>query len=73
LLIGNLVVKNVPGNFHIEARSVNHNFHAEMTNMSHTVNHLSFGVELTQVCDAARGEPLGTDRPAPRIGSSAKD
>jgi protein disulfide-isomerase-like protein len=40
---GFLMVNRVPGNFHIEAKSVNHNLNAAMTNLSHTVNHLSFG------------------------------
>eukprot|EP00519_Triparma_laevis_P000250 CAMPEP_0182516562 /NCGR_PEP_ID=MMETSP1321-20130603/40561_1 /TAXON_ID=91990 /ORGANISM="Bolidomonas sp., Strain RCC1657" /LENGTH=430 /DNA_ID=CAMNT_0024724167 /DNA_START=38 /DNA_END=1330 /DNA_ORIENTATION=+ len=40
---GYLLVNRVPGNFHIEAESVNHNLNAAMTNLSHVVNHLSFG------------------------------
>lgn len=40
---GYLMVNRVPGNFHIEANSVNHNLNAAMTNLSHVVNHLSFG------------------------------
>lgn len=40
---GHLMVNRVPGNFHIEAKSVNHNLNAAMTNLSHVVNHLSFG------------------------------
>jgi len=40
---GYLMVNRVPGNFHIEAHSVNHNLNAAMTNLSHVVNHLSFG------------------------------
>jgi len=40
---GTLMVNRVPGNFHIEAKSVNHNLNAAMTNLTHTVNHLSFG------------------------------
>lgn len=40
---GHLMVNRVPGNFHIEAKSVNHNLNAAMTNLSHIVNHLSFG------------------------------
>uniref|UniRef100_A0A7S2SF83 Thioredoxin domain-containing protein n=1 Tax=Rhizochromulina marina TaxID=1034831 RepID=A0A7S2SF83_9STRA len=47
LLVGHLLVNRVPGNFHIEARSVNHNLNAAATNLSHTVNHLSFGPELS--------------------------
>jgi len=40
---GHLMVNRVPGNFHIEAKSVNHNLNAAMTNLTHRVNHLSFG------------------------------
>lgn len=40
---GTLIVNRVPGNFHIEAKSVNHNLNAAMTNLTHIVNHLSFG------------------------------
>jgi len=40
---GLLSVNRVPGNFHIEAKSVNHNLNAAMTNLTHRVNHLSFG------------------------------
>jgi len=40
---GTLMVNRVPGNFHIEAKSVNHNLNSAMTNLTHTVNHLSFG------------------------------
>lgn len=40
---GTLMVNRVPGNFHIEAKSVNHNLNAAMTNLTHRVNHLSFG------------------------------
>lgn len=47
LIVGYLLVNRVPGNFHIEARSKNHNINAASTNLSHTVNHLSFGMELT--------------------------
>ena len=49
MLVEYLVVKNVPGNFHIEAQSANHNFHGENTNVSHTVNHMSFGRPLAEV------------------------
>mmetsp|Transcript_4648 Transcript_4648/g.14559 ORF Transcript_4648/g.14559 Transcript_4648/m.14559 type:complete len:170 (+) Transcript_4648:656-1165(+) len=34
-----LEIKEHPGNFHIEARSLNHNLNAAMTNLSHVVNH----------------------------------
>jgi len=40
---GTLMVNRVPGNFHVEAKSVNHNLNAAMTNLTHRVNHLSFG------------------------------
>jgi len=40
---GSLMVNRVPGNFHIEAKSINHNLNAAMTNLTHRVNHLSFG------------------------------
>ena len=40
------MVNRVPGNFHIEAKSVNHNLNAAMTNLTHIVNHLSFGDPL---------------------------
>jgi len=43
---GHLMVNRVPGNFHIEAKSVNHNLNAAMTNLTHIVNHLSFGDPL---------------------------
>ena len=32
---GHLMVNRVPGNFHIEAKSVNHNLNAAMTNLTH--------------------------------------
>ena len=41
-----MLVNRVPGNFHIEARSLHHNLNAAMTNLSHVVNHLSFGTPL---------------------------
>ena len=47
MLVGFLLVNRVPGNFHIEARSKNHNLNAAAANLSHTVNHLSFGSDLT--------------------------
>jgi protein disulfide-isomerase-like protein len=46
---GFLMVNRVPGNFHIEAKSVNHNLNAAMTNLTHTVNHLSFGEPVDQL------------------------
>jgi Endoplasmic reticulum vesicle transporter len=48
---GHLMVNRVPGNFHIEAKSVNHNINAAMTNLSHIVNHLSFGQPLDLIKD----------------------
>lgn len=47
MLVGHLLVNRVPGNFHVEARSNNHNLNAAMANLSHTVNHLSFGNDLS--------------------------
>ena len=44
---GHLLVNRVPGNFHVEARSKNHNLNAAMTNLTHRVNHLSFGEEMS--------------------------
>jgi protein disulfide-isomerase-like protein len=46
---GFLMVNRVPGNFHIEAKSVNHNLNSAMTNLTHTVNHLSFGEPLDEL------------------------
>lgn len=46
MLSGYVLVNRVPGNFHIEARSLQHNLNAAMTNLSHVVNHLSFGAPL---------------------------
>lgn len=46
---GHLMVNRVPGNFHIEAKSVNHNLNAAMTNLTHRVNHLSFGEPITNL------------------------
>lgn len=48
MLVGFLTVNRVPGNFHIEARSKSHNLNSAMANLSHTVNHLSFGSELSE-------------------------
>lgn len=47
MIVGFLMVNRVPGNFHIEARSINHNLNAAATNLSHVVNHMSFGNELS--------------------------
>jgi len=46
---GHLMVNRVPGNFHIEAKSVNHNLNAAMTNLTHRVNHISFGEPITKL------------------------
>lgn len=43
---GHLVINRVPGNFHVEAKSVNHNLNAAMANLTHRVNHLSFGTPI---------------------------
>lgn len=48
LMSGFLLVNRVPGNFHIEARSINHNLNPAMANTSHVVNHLSFGNALSR-------------------------
>lgn len=43
MMAGYLLVNRVPGNFHIEMRSIIHNLNPVMANLSHIVNHLSFG------------------------------
>jgi thiol-disulfide isomerase/thioredoxin len=48
MVSGHVLVNRVPGNFHIEARSIHHNLNAAMTNLSHVVNHLSFGTPLAK-------------------------
>jgi len=48
MVSGHVLVNRVPGNFHIEARSLHHNLNAAMTNLSHVVNHLSFGTPLAK-------------------------
>lgn len=48
MVSGHVLVNRVPGNFHIEARSLHHNLNAAMTNLSHVVNHLSFGAPLAK-------------------------
>ncbi len=48
MLAGFLLVNRVPGNFHLEARSKHHNLNPVMSNMSHVVNSLSFGPQLTK-------------------------
>jgi len=47
MMAGYLLVNRVPGNFHIESRSIVHNLNPVMANLSHIVNHLSFGEPLT--------------------------
>eukprot|EP00584_Thalassiosira_punctigera_P010443 CAMPEP_0172528040 /NCGR_PEP_ID=MMETSP1067-20121228/2556_1 /TAXON_ID=265564 ORGANISM="Thalassiosira punctigera, Strain Tpunct2005C2" /NCGR_SAMPLE_ID=MMETSP1067 /ASSEMBLY_ACC=CAM_ASM_000444 /LENGTH=499 /DNA_ID=CAMNT_0013311893 /DNA_START=190 /DNA_END=1689 /DNA_ORIENTATION=+ len=55
---GNLMVNRVPGNFHIEAKSVNHNLNAAMTNLTHRVNHLSFGDPITNLLPHQQNTPF---------------
>ncbi|KAL3776016.1 hypothetical protein ACHAW5_007098, partial [Stephanodiscus triporus] len=43
MVYGHLMINRVPGNLHVEARSVNHEINSAMTNLTHRVNHLSFG------------------------------
>ena len=43
------MVNRVPGNFHIEAKSVNHNLNAAMTNLTHRLNHMSFGEPISNL------------------------
>ncbi len=40
---GHLMVNRVPGNLHMEAKSLHHEINSAMTNLTHRVNHLSFG------------------------------
>ena len=40
---GHLMVNRVPGNLHVEAKSLHHEINSAMTNLTHRVNHLSFG------------------------------
>jgi hypothetical protein len=39
------MVNRVPGNFHIQAKSIHHEIHSAMTNLTHRVNDLSFGTK----------------------------
>jgi len=55
---GHLMVNRVPGNFHIEAKSVNHNLNAAMTNLTHRVNHLSFGEPITNLAPHMENTPF---------------
>ncbi len=73
MLVGFLLVNRVPGNFHIEARSKNHNLNAAAANLSHTVNHLSFGSDLTDKQKRTIHKLHGVDLPehfAPLDGSA---
>jgi len=45
-VVGWLTVARVPGNFHIQAWSEHHDMAPTMANLSHTVNHLSFGLSI---------------------------
>lgn len=47
---------SVPGNFHIEARSILHSLNPVMANLSHIVNHLSFGPILSRSATRALEE-----------------
>ncbi|KAL9178413.1 hypothetical protein ACHAXT_000060 [Thalassiosira profunda] len=40
---GHLMVNRVPGNLHIEAKSIHHDWNSALVNLTHRVNHLSFG------------------------------
>ena len=40
---GHLLVNRVPGNLHMEAKSIHHEINSAMTNLTHRVHHLSFG------------------------------
>lgn len=43
MVAGRIMVNRVPGNFHIQAKSIHHEIHSAMTNLTHRVNDLSFG------------------------------
>jgi len=45
-VVGWLTVARVPGNFHIEAKSTKHDMSPVMANLSHTIKHLSFGLNV---------------------------
>jgi len=47
MMTGFLLVNRVPGFFHLEARSNHHNLNPAMANLSHIVNSLSFGPQLS--------------------------
>ena len=40
---GHLMVNRVPGNLHVEAKSMHHEINSAMTNLTHRVDRLSFG------------------------------
>jgi len=44
---GHLMVNRVPGNFHVEARSLQHNLNSAMTDLSHKIHSLTFGEEIS--------------------------
>jgi len=56
MMQGFLLVNRVPGNFHIEARSILHSLNPVMANLSHIVNHLSFGMPLSKGASRALEE-----------------
>jgi thiol-disulfide isomerase/thioredoxin len=43
MITGRVMVNRVPGNVHIQAKSIHHEIHSAMTNLTHRVNDLSFG------------------------------
>jgi len=47
LVAGFLLVNRVPGNFHVTAHSRHHSLNTFTANVSHRVNHLSFGLPLS--------------------------
>jgi hypothetical protein len=58
MVFGNMVVKKVPGNFHISchahANLIHVFFAEEMMNVSHSIHHLSFGDEGKEGAGDAR-------------------
>jgi len=44
---GTVLAPRVPGNFHLEARSITQDISPSMTNVSHIVNHLQFGERIS--------------------------
>jgi len=55
---GFILVNRVPGNFHVEAQSINHNINGALTNVSHVVHNLSFGTQFPTK------NPLGDSSPS---------